>query len=320
MIHDNGKKRTLLAAIGQIAGHLVGDLSPTLRCCDGFIPGTLHDPSMTAECNRPVSEISTDVALRRLLTGYYREMLATGELRTQSLYWLRKYGKLQREIDTVIGGLKDVSRMQHCDDECLRALRELSTILSLFPSNNTHPLDELRNRINIAMAKCGLAIRKMDRIDISRTFRFVPPPEFYRMRTIVEKYAAGWLGWPKVVKNHRGSSQHNELPVRDGDHIGHLIGVQFGAPDNAQNVSSQNGIQNGITKKIGWGNYFRFEDRCKSLMNAGAGIYLQVWTYLRWAGSMKYTDYRDVHVAVYHASGAKERVDNLSFANFPVSS
>lgn len=319
--------RKLLFSIARLTRDIVGDFMPSESRRTGFVPGVLHDRAYTRDCDHPQHETPVDVVLRRLVSGHYRENLLKGQLRNQSLYWLGLSGTAERDIVAILEAIHDGHSIQLlvAEDRTLsglsnpcRAIREFSAILNLYPKHVDHPVCRLRNTLTAVLARHRKSPSHIERLDIRSTFSFVPPPEFYRSRVVVERYAAGWLGWPQIVANHRGSGDHTALEVRVGDHIGHLIGVQFGAPDDSRNVSSQNGAQNGIIPKVGWGTYFALEKRMRSLLNRGAAIYLQVWTYRRRHTNARYTHYRDVIVDIFHPSGERERIDNLSFGNFPM--
>ncbi len=58
------------------------------------------------------------------------------------------------------------------------------------------------------------------------------------------KEAAGELGVPGKVATHRDVGAQRDLAGGTGDHAGHMIGVQFGAPGGIENMGLQNANMN----------------------------------------------------------------------------
>jgi hypothetical protein len=54
------------------------------------------------------------------------------------------------------------------------------------------------------------------------------------------KEAAGELGVPGQVMKHRDEDAQDDLRGDSGEHAGHLIGIQFGAPGGVENMGLQN--------------------------------------------------------------------------------
>jgi hypothetical protein len=54
------------------------------------------------------------------------------------------------------------------------------------------------------------------------------------------KEAAGELGIPGQVMKHRDEDAQDDLRDDSGEHAGHLIGIQFGAPGGIENMGLQN--------------------------------------------------------------------------------
>jgi hypothetical protein len=74
-------------------------------------------------------------------------------------------------------------------------------------------------------------------LDISAQFLFPPvrtPGNFSY------KEASGELGVPGRVATHRLESAQRTMSARTGEHAGHMIGIQFGAPADARNLGLQN--------------------------------------------------------------------------------
>lgn len=109
-------------------------------------------------------------------------------------------------------------------------------------------IDLMRRRIREALQRSPLpaadvAARRLP--DIGRQFRF---PETYTVRVADKTYqvqeASGRLGVPGLVRRHRDRSAQSAVSSGSGDHAGHLIADQFGAPGDARNLSRQNRIMN----------------------------------------------------------------------------
>ncbi len=63
------------------------------------------------------------------------------------------------------------------------------------------------------------------------------------------KEAAGELGVPGKVMTHRDVGAQRDLAGGTGDHAGHMIGVQFGAPGGIENMGLQNANMNTFAPK-----------------------------------------------------------------------
>lgn len=63
------------------------------------------------------------------------------------------------------------------------------------------------------------------------------------------KEAAGELGVPGKVATHRDVQAQRDLAGGTGDHAGHMIGVQFGAPGGIENMGLQNANMNTFAPK-----------------------------------------------------------------------
>lgn len=63
------------------------------------------------------------------------------------------------------------------------------------------------------------------------------------------KEAAGELGVPGTVATHRDVQAQRDLAGGTGDHAGHMIGVQFGAPGGIENMGLQNANMNTFAPK-----------------------------------------------------------------------
>jgi len=76
---------------------------------------------------------------------------------------------------------------------------------------------------------------KNKKVDIASNFHFdqwSSPSFFY-------KRGAGYLGVPGTVITHRDEKIQETLSRDTGEHAGHLIGIQFGAPGGIENLGLQ---------------------------------------------------------------------------------
>jgi hypothetical protein len=76
--------------------------------------------------------------------------------------------------------------------------------------------------------------------DISSRFKF----RQWTQGGYFYKEAAGELGVPGEVMTHRDESAQEELSGGTGEHAGHMIAVQFGAPGGIENMGLQNANMN----------------------------------------------------------------------------
>jgi len=63
------------------------------------------------------------------------------------------------------------------------------------------------------------------------------------------KEASGELGVPGTVAKHRIEAEQTAMSSGTGDHAGHLIGIQFGAPGDVRNLGLQNANMNTFALK-----------------------------------------------------------------------
>ena len=81
--------------------------------------------------------------------------------------------------------------------------------------------------------------------DISQQFTF----RSWTQGAYAYKDASGKLGVPGKVRTHRSVSVQRAVSSGSGEHAGHLIGIQFGAPGDARNLGLQNPNMNTFAPK-----------------------------------------------------------------------
>ncbi|MGA7925909.1 MAG: DNA/RNA non-specific endonuclease [Candidatus Sulfotelmatobacter sp.] len=116
--------------------------------------------------------------------------------------------------------------------------------------------------------------------DISAQFQFPP------VRTLGNfsyKEAFGELGVPGKVATHRLVAEQKKMSKGTGEHAGHMIGTQFGAPGDVRNLSLQNPNMNTFAPKAlqpafqgHGGSYHDLESRWTALLKDGYRIRVTV--------------------------------------------
>jgi hypothetical protein len=97
------------------------------------------------------------------------------------------------------------------------------------------------------------------------------------------KEASGELGVPGKVAKHRIVAAQTSVSSRTGDHAGHLIGIQFGAPGDLRNLGLQNANMNTFAPKAlqpafqgHGGSYHDLESRWSEQLKQGSKIKVTV--------------------------------------------
>ncbi len=97
------------------------------------------------------------------------------------------------------------------------------------------------------------------------------------------KEAHGELGVPGQVVTHRVVADQRTMSGGTGDHAGHLIGIQFGAPGDVRNLGLQNANMNTFAPKGlqaafqgHGGSYYDLESRWTERLQAGSKIRVTV--------------------------------------------
>jgi hypothetical protein len=97
------------------------------------------------------------------------------------------------------------------------------------------------------------------------------------------KEASGELGVPGKVVTHRVVADQRAMSGGTGDHAGHLIGIQFGAPGDVRNLGLQNANMNTFAPKAlqpafqgSGGSYHDLESRWSEQLKQGDKIRVTV--------------------------------------------
>lgn len=120
---------------------------------------------------------------------------------------------------------------------------------------------------------------KPHRVDIANTFHF----DQWSSASFFYKRGAGYLGVPGTVITHRDEKIQKAFSKDTGEHAGHLIGIQFGAPGGIENLGLQNPNMNTWAPRklqealVGsGGSYLRLELRWRYLLLQGWKVHVTV--------------------------------------------
>jgi hypothetical protein len=119
----------------------------------------------------------------------------------------------------------------------------------------------------------------MSKPDISAQFIFRP----WTQGNYSYKEASGELGVPGKIATHRIEAEQHAMSSGTGEHAGHLIGIQFGAPGDIRNLGLQNPNMNTFAPKQlqaafqgHGGSYHDLESRWSDALKAGSKIRVTV--------------------------------------------
>lgn len=136
------------------------------------------------------------------------------------------------------------------------------------------------------------------------------------------KEASGELGLPGQVMTSRSPAAQRAISSGTGEHAGHLIGVQFGAPgDDPRNMSLQNPNMNTFAPKAlqeafrgPGGSYHDLESRWSARLKQGYRIFVTVRDKFRTGEQRPFSRWVEWHeIAPGGVPGPKQ---SLEFGNF----
>ncbi|MGA9390604.1 MAG: DNA/RNA non-specific endonuclease [Candidatus Sulfotelmatobacter sp.] len=135
------------------------------------------------------------------------------------------------------------------------------------------------------------------------------------------KEATGELGAPGRVATHRSLIAQHALSAGTGEHAGHLIGIQFGAPGDKRNLGLQNPNMNTFAPKSlqetfrgAGGSYHDLESQWSARLREGCRIRVTVRDKYRAGNNRPFS--RWVHWVETNAAGASSEGHVLEFGNF----
>jgi hypothetical protein len=151
--------------------------------------------------------------------------------------------------------------------------------------------------------------------DISGRFTF---KSGYQGQTFYKK-ASGELGIPGQVMTHRDVAAQRGVSAGTGEHAGHLIGIQFGAPGDLRNLGLQNPNMNTFAPislqeafQGSGGSYHRVESGWADLLLQGHRVEVTVTDKYRTGENRPYT--RSVSWTEISPGGVTQKA--LEFVNF----
>lgn len=153
--------------------------------------------------------------------------------------------------------------------------------------------------------------------DISGRFKF----RSWTQGDYSYKQAEGELGVPGQVMKHRDEDAQDELSADSGEHAGHLIAIQFGAPGGIENMGLQNPNMNTYAPRRlqealrgNGASYYKLELDWKKKLKAGYRISVVIRDkyhlgenrpFVRWVQWVETTP-----------TGKQEAAQTLDFGNF----
>ena len=134
------------------------------------------------------------------------------------------------------------------------------------------------------------------------------------------KRGEGTLGVPGQVMTHRDNSAQRAISSGTGEHAGHLIGIQFGAPGGLENLGLQNPNMNTFAPRYlheaflgSGGSYHDLESRWANQLRQGYRIHVTVTDRYRSEENRPYT--RSVQWTETSPAGLVQQLA-VEFVNF----
>jgi hypothetical protein len=192
---------------------------------------------------------------------------------------LAKLGKLPRYLKSVEDAIKLARQSKEAAKLLAPVMAKLDRVLGMFPENAPGEISRIRNLVTQFLNENRVARSVAHALpDISHHFRF---EEYVQGgHKIVE--GSGKLGVPGKVLQHRSPSAQRALSGGTGDHAGHLIGNQFGAPGGGKNLGLLNANINTYAPKAQqhWagqgGSYLQLEKTWEQKLKNGYGVEVRV--------------------------------------------
>lgn len=192
---------------------------------------------------------------------------------------LAKAGKFPKYLKTLERAIQLAAQSADAAKLLKPVFAKLERLLQLLPENVHGDLANMRRLVENFMTRNGVVRHVAAALpDVSRRFKFT------RFQKGAFEYveASGKLGVPGKVMGHRSEAAQRALSSGTGDHAGHLIGNQFGAPGGGLNLGLQNANINtraprSVQQWIGkGGSYLDLEKRWAEKLSSGIGIEVTV--------------------------------------------
>ena len=196
----------------------------------------------------PVSDGAS--ALISLARGRWFDALVSGASMLPVLGDLAKAGKFPRYLKTIENAIVLAQRSADARKLLTPVMERLSKALDLLPDGMAQ-VQQLRRAVKRFFSEAGgTAPALLKKPDIRKHFK---PIRRYRRGGFEYEGITGRLGVPgKVVNTGKGSAAaraKQSVSRGTGEHAGHRIGGEFGAPTDATNLSLQNPNMNTYAPK-----------------------------------------------------------------------
>lgn len=230
---------------------------------------------------------------------------------------LAKAGKFPKYLKTLERAIQLASQSAEAANLLKPVISRLDRLLQMLPQNVPGDLANLRRMVSDFMSRNSVARHAAAALpDIRRHFNF----RRYTQGGFEYVEATGKLGVPGKVMQHRSESAQRALSGGTGDHAGHLIGNQFGAPGDGLNLGLQNANINTRAPRaqqhwIGGsgGSYLDLEKRWAEKLESGIGIEVRVRDQYRLGEARPIA--RHVDWTEIHPNGTRTENTGLSFLN-----
>lgn len=231
---------------------------------------------------------------------------------------LAKAGKFPKYLKTVERAIVLAQNSPKAAELLKPAMGKLNELLTLFPDNLPGQLQELRTLVRRFLQENRAVKAATKRLpDISSQFK--PKPRWREGAWEYEEIS-GSLGVPGKVVTHRDVNAQRAISSGTGEHAGHRIGVQFGAPGDASNMALQNANMNTFAPKTlqpafqgNGASYLKMEQDWADKLQNGYGIQVRVRDKYRPGEERPLS--REVEWTEISPLGARE-TKNLEFGNF----
>jgi hypothetical protein len=192
---------------------------------------------------------------------------------------LAKAGKIPRYLKTLENAIALARQSPEAARLLTPVVSRLSRLLELLPETAPAQIGQLRMLVAQFLRENRAASAVTNGLpDISGHFRFRKYTD--GSYQIVE--GSGRLGIPGKVTKHRNRAAQQAVSRDTGDHAGHLIGNQFGAPGDGLNLGLQNANLNTYAPRLEqhWagqgGSYLKLEKAWEEKLKNGYGIEVRV--------------------------------------------
>jgi hypothetical protein len=227
----------------------------------------------------PISDGAS--ALISLGRGQWLDAVLSGASMFPYIGDLAKAGKFPKYLKTLERAITLARTSERARELLQPVIIRLNELLSLLPANIPGQLEDLRNLVRRYLSEMNVKPGVLNRLpDISNRFNFRPR---WRQGAYEFEEISGRLGVPGQVMTHRDVAAQRAISAGTGDHAGHRIGVQFGAPGDARNMSLQNANTNtraprGLhdTFQGPGGSYLDLETKWAQKLQQGNGVEVTV--------------------------------------------